>query len=71
MTWTEVDIWQLDVQGPISPYKFLVPCLSVRVKSQTNKLIEKSRTLGTKMVFVCYLFLKEANTHINFDLFRW
>ena len=56
-------------QGRISPYKFLVPCLSVRVNSQTNKLMEKSRTLGTKMVFVCYLLLKEANTHINLICF--
>ena len=29
----------------------------------------KSRTLETNMVFVCYLLLKEANTHMNLICF--
>ena len=34
-----------------------------------NVLMEKSRTLGTSMVFICYLLLKEANIHINLVYF--
>ena len=31
--------------------------------------MEKSRTLGTNMLFVCYLLSKEANIHINLICF--
>ena len=31
--------------------------------------MEKYRTLGTNMVCACYLFLKEANIHINLICF--
>ena len=31
--------------------------------------MEKSKTLGTNMVFVCYLPLAEANVHINLICF--
>ena len=33
---------------------------------QTNKLMEKGRTLKTNMVLICYLILKEGNIHTNF-----
>ena len=36
----------------------------------TNKLIEKSQIIGTNMVFVGYVLLKEANVHINFISFN-
>ena len=32
--------------------------------------MEKSRTLWTNMVFVCYLLLKETSIHINFICFH-
>ena len=31
--------------------------------------MEKSRTLGTNMIFTCYLLLKEAYIHINLICF--
>ena len=39
------------------------------LNSQTNRLMEKSRTLGTKMVFVCYLLLNKTDIHINLIYF--
>ena len=43
-------------------------CLS-GLNSQTNKPMEKSRTLGTNMVCACYLLLQEANFHIRLICF--
>ena len=42
-------------QGWISPYKFLVPCLSLRVKFTNQQINEKS--FRDKHAFVCYLLL--------------
>ena len=39
------------------------------LNSQTDKLMGKSRTLGTKMVIVCYLLLKEAKIRVNLICF--
>ena len=39
------------------------------LNSQSNKLMEKSRTLGTNMVFVCYVSTIERSKHsYQFDL---
>ena len=40
-----------------------------RIKLKTKKLMEKSRTLGTNLAFVCYLLLQETNIHINLICF--
>ena len=62
----------IGIQGRISPYKFLVPCLSEGLNLQTNTLINKSQTMGInrdKHGF-CMLCSSERSKHpYQFHLF--
>ena len=58
-------------QGRISPYKFLAPCLSVRIEFTNQQTNEKSRTFRATHGFLSYLLLKEVNIHINLIRFDY
>ena len=55
----------INSQRWISPYKFLVPCLSLRVKFTSQQINGKSRTSETNMVLYVIYFWNKQSIHIN------
>ena len=73
VNWTSLILFTLtfahSCKGGYVPINFWYNVCVWGSSLQTNKLMQKSRTSGTNMVFVCYLLLKEAKTNINMICF--